>query len=168
MFLLTLIKLTSIGEIQEQTVQLIQNYRQWCRPDVKNVNFKYPHNRQNGKQFILERNLKLSLVFSSFLFILAKIEFTLQPIDTTVGIGQRVEFLCRARGGKSPDLFWEYQNRRYSRGMSTSEPVRVTNENTLVISKTNLVSGGTILCRVEDLDKEINAKATLTVLGMDN
>lgn len=52
--------------------------------------------------------------------------------------------------------------------MSTSEPVRVTNENTLVISKTNLVSGGAILCRVEDLDKEINAKATLTVLGMDN
>lgn len=79
-----------------------------------------------------------------------------------------MEFLCRARGGKSRDLFWEYQNRRYSRGMSTSEPVRVTNENTLVISKTNLVSGGTILCRVEDLDKKINAKATLTVLGMDN
>ena len=52
--------------------------------------------------------------------------------------------------------------------MSTNEPVHVTNENTLVISKTNLVSGGTIHCRVKDLNKEINAKVTLTVLGMYN
>ena len=52
--------------------------------------------------------------------------------------------------------------------MRTSEPIHVTNENTLVILKTNLANGGTILCSVTDLDKEINAKATLTVLGMYN
>ena len=79
-----------------------------------------------------------------------------------------MEFPCGVRGGKSPHLFWEYQNTRYLRGMRTSEPIHVTNENTLVILKTNLANGGTILCSVTDLDKEINAKATLTVLGMYN
>ncbi|GFU50497.1 titin [Nephila pilipes] len=133
--------------------------------DVSLLKIKSVSTQDSGNYTCIASSQQNTLNYTTTLLVEAPVQWTAEPIDQEVILGEDVKFFCSARGFPAPVIKWHKAIGEQEYQVETSNRFRVDTEGTLIISNVQGEDGAIYICYARNgVGNSLQKKVSLSVI----
>ncbi|GFT91507.1 titin [Nephila pilipes] len=133
--------------------------------DYSLLKIKSVSTQDSGNYTCIASSQQNTLNYTTTLLVEAPVQWTIEPADQEVILGEEVKFFCSARGFPTPIIKWNKAIGEQEYQVETSNRFRVDIEGTLIISNVQSEDGAIYICYARNgVGNSLQKKVSLSVI----